>query len=114
MVERGTLPGQRTVTATLEGIAAAAEEARIGPPSVTVVGPVAARRDRIAWLERRPLHGKKVVVTRARAQASELSRQLDALGAEPIELPAIRIEPRIDSEEVRRTVEALHTYALVC
>ncbi len=114
VVERGTLPGQRTITATLEGIAAAAEEAGIGPPSITVVGPVAARRDRIAWLERRPLHGKKVVVTRARAQASELSRQLDALGAEPIELPAIRIEPRIDSEEVRRTVEALHTYALVC
>ena len=96
-------PGQRTVTSTLEGIAAAAEEAGIRPPSVTVVGPVAARRERIAWLERRPLHGKKVVVTRARAQASELARQLDALGAEPIELPAIRIEPRIDSEEVRRT-----------
>jgi uroporphyrinogen III methyltransferase / synthase len=114
VVERGTLPGQRTVTATLGGIAAAAEEAGIGPPSITVIGPVAARRGRIAWLERRPLHGKKVVVTRARAQASELSRQLDALGAEPIELPAIRIEPRIDSEEVRRTVEALHTYALVC
>jgi uroporphyrinogen III methyltransferase / synthase len=75
---------------------------------------VAARRERIAWLERRPLHGKKVVVTRARAQASELARRLDALGAEPIELPAIRIEPRIDTDEVRRAVEALHTYALVC
>jgi uroporphyrinogen III methyltransferase/synthase len=75
---------------------------------------VAARRERIAWLERRPLHGKKVVVTRARAQASELARQLDALGAEPVELPAIRIEPRIDSEEVRDAVESLHTYALVC
>ena len=114
VVERGTLPGQLTVTSTLEGIAAAVEEAGIKPPSVTVVGPVAARRERIAWLERRPLHGKKVVVTRARAQASELSRQLDALGADPIELPAIMIEPRIDSEEVRRAVEALHTYALVC
>ena len=87
MVERGTLPGQRTVSSTLEGIAAAAEEAGIKPPSVTVVGPVAARRERIAWLERRPLHGKQVVVTRARAQASELARRLDALGAEPIELP---------------------------
>jgi uroporphyrinogen III methyltransferase / synthase len=108
VVERGTLPGQRTVSSTLEGIAG------IGPPSVTVVGPVAARRERIAWLERRPLHGKKVVVTRARAQASELARRLDALGAESIELPAIRIEPRIDSDEVRRAVESLHTYALVC
>jgi uroporphyrinogen III methyltransferase/synthase len=114
VVERGTLPGQRTVSSTLEGIAAAAEEAGIRPPSVTIVGPVAARRERIAWLERRPLHGKKVIVTRARAQASELSRQLDALGAEAVELPAIRIEPRIDSTEVREAIESLHTYALVC
>jgi uroporphyrinogen III methyltransferase / synthase len=114
VVERGTLPGQRTVSSTLRGIAAAAEEAGLKPPSVTIVGPVAARRERIAWLEGRPLHGKRVVVTRARAQASELARRLDALGAEPIELPAIRIEPRIDSEEVRRAVESLHAYALVC
>jgi uroporphyrinogen III methyltransferase/synthase len=114
VVERGTLPGQRTVSSTLDAIAAAAADAEIRPPSVTVIGPVAARRERIAWLERRPLHGKKVVVTRARAQASELARRLDALGAEPIELPAIRIEPRIDTDEVRRAVEALHTYALVC
>jgi uroporphyrinogen III methyltransferase / synthase len=114
VIERGTLPGQRTVTSTLEGIAEEAEEAGIKPPAVTVVGPVAARRAQIAWLERRPLHGKRVVVTRARAQASELARRLDALGAEPIELPAIRIEPRIDSDEVRRAVESLHAYALVC
>jgi uroporphyrinogen III methyltransferase / synthase len=114
VVERGTLPGQRTVTSTLDGIAAAAEEAGIRAPAVTVVGPVAARRERIAWLERRPLHGMRVVVTRARAQASELARRLDALGAEPIELPAIRIDPRIDSDEVRRAVESLHAYALVC
>jgi uroporphyrinogen III methyltransferase / synthase len=114
VVERGTLPAQRTVGAPLSDIARAAAEAGIRPPSVTVIGPVAGRRERIAWLERRPLHGKKVVVTRARAQASELARRLDALGAEPIELPAIRIEPRIESEEVRSAVQALHTYALVC
>ena len=99
VVERGTLPGQRTVTSTLEGIAAAAEEAGIKPPSVTVVGPVAARRERIAWLERRPLHGKKVVVTRARAQASELARRLDALGAESIEMPG---DPDRAADRLRR------------
>ncbi len=114
VVERGTLPGQRTVSSTLEGIAAAAAEAEIEPPALTIVGPVAARREGLAWLERRPLHGQRVVVTRARAQASELARRLDALGAEPIELPAIRIEPRLDSDEVRRAVESLHAYALVC
>src|SRR5262249_36967977 len=114
VIERGTFPGQRTVSAALNEIAGAATEAEIPPPSVTVVGPVAARRERIAWFGGRPLHGKRVVVTRARAQASELARRLGALGAEPIELPAIRIEPRIDSDEVRRAVESLHSYALVC
>jgi uroporphyrinogen III methyltransferase / synthase len=75
---------------------------------------VAARREEIGWLESRPLHGKRVVVTRARAQASGLARRLAALGAEVIELPAIRIEPRIESEEVRRAIESVHSYSLVC
>ena len=114
VVERGTLPDQRIVTSTLGGIAEAAAAAEIRPPSVTVIGAVVARREDIAWLERRPLHGTRVIVTRARAQASELSRRLDALGAEPIELPAIRIEPRIDTDEVRKAVEGIHAYALVC
>ncbi len=55
-----------------------------------------------------------MVVTRARAQASGTARSLAALGAEVIELPAIRIEPRLDSEEVRAAVADLHSYALVC
>jgi uroporphyrinogen III methyltransferase / synthase len=113
-IERGTLPGQRTVTATLAELPAAAERAGLRPPSVLLFGPVAARRGAIAWLERRPLHGRRVVVTRARAQASELARTLERLGAEVVELPAIRIEPRVDSLEVRAAVEALHSYALVC
>jgi len=114
VIERGTLPGQRTVGSTLGGLAEAASEAGIRAPAVTVVGPAAARREQIAWLEDRPLHGKRVIVTRAREQASELASRLAALGAEPIELPAIRIEPRVDSKEVRRAVEGLHSYALVC
>ncbi|HEX6585886.1 MAG TPA: uroporphyrinogen-III C-methyltransferase [Solirubrobacterales bacterium] len=114
VIERGTFPDQRTVSARLSEIADTAAEAGIRPPSVTIVGAVAARRERIAWLESRPLHGRRVVVTRARAQASELSRRLVALGAEPIELPAIRIEPRIDTDEVRRAVDDLHAYTLVC
>ena len=55
-----------------------------------------------------------MVVTRARAQASGLARTLAALGADVIELPAIRIEPTIETAEVRDAIEALHTYALVC
>ena len=81
---------------------------------MSVIGPVAARRAQIAWLERRPLHGVRIVVTRARAQASTLASRLAELGAESIELPAIRIVPRIAADEVRRAIHDLHTYALVC
>jgi uroporphyrinogen III methyltransferase/synthase len=74
---------------------------------VTVVGRVAALRDRLAWFEQAPLHGKRVAVTRARAQASGLAARLERLGAEVIEVPAIRIEPRIESAGVRRTMRRL-------
>src|SRR3954447_10159847 len=90
VVERGTLPGQRTVLATLADVAAKAEAERIRAPAVTLVGPVAALREDLAWLERRPLHGRTVAVTRARAQASPLAARLPALGAGVIGAPAIR------------------------
>ena len=94
VVERGTMPGQRTVTAPLARIAGRAEEVGVRPPAITVVGPVSGLHDTLAWLERRPLHGQTVAVTRARAQASGLAARLRALGAEVVETPAIRIEPR--------------------
>ena len=113
-IERGTDAAQRTVTATLSELPAAVAAARLRAPAILLFGAVAARRDAIAWLERRPLHGKRVVVTRARAQASGLSATLRALGADVVELPAIRIEPRLDAPEVREAVADLHSYALVC
>jgi uroporphyrinogen III methyltransferase / synthase len=114
VIERGTLPAQRTVAAPLGELPAAAAEAGIKPPAITLVGSVAARREAIAWFERRPLHGTSVVVTRARPQASELSRRLAALGADPVELPAIRIEPRTGTPEVREAAEGIVGYDLVC
>ncbi|HVX31841.1 MAG TPA: uroporphyrinogen-III C-methyltransferase [Solirubrobacterales bacterium] len=113
-IERGTWAGQRTVTATLGTIAEAVERAAVKAPALIVVGAVAARREALAWLERRPLHGRTVVVTRARAQASGLAETLRGLGAAVVELPAIRIEPRIESEEVRRAVAAIADYDLIC
>jgi uroporphyrinogen III methyltransferase / synthase len=90
VVERGTLPGQRTVLATLADVAEKA--AGVKAPAVTLVGPVAALRADLAWLEQRPLHGTTVAVTRARAQASPLAARLRELGADVIEAPAIRTE----------------------
>ena len=113
-IERGTLPGQKVAVATLATLAEEVERQGIRPPSILLFGPVAARREDIAWLERRPLHGKRIVVTRARAQASGMARTLEALGAEVVELPAIRIEPTIETGEVRDAIESLHTYALIC
>jgi len=91
VVERGTLPGQKTFAGTLGDIAERAAGARA--PAITLVGPVAALHDQIAWLETRPLHGRTVAVTRARAQASALAARLRDLGATVVEAPAIRVLP---------------------
>jgi uroporphyrinogen III methyltransferase / synthase len=93
VVERGTLPDQRTVTATLASIAEAAARERIGAPAITVVGPVAALAEQIAWLPEQPLRGLSVAVTRGRARASELARRLEALGASVVQAPSIRTVP---------------------
>jgi uroporphyrinogen III methyltransferase / synthase len=113
-VERGTMEGQRTVVATLGSLAEAVEREGIGAPALIVVGRVVERRETLAWLKRRPLYGRRVVVTRARAQASGLAARLRELGAEVIELPAIRIEPTIESDEVQSAVERIGKYALIC
>ncbi len=107
VIERGTLPGQRVVRAALAEIAERAQLEEIRAPAVTVVGPVAALRERLSWLERAPLFGRRVVITRARAQASELASRLAELGAEVVEAPAIRIEPRLGTPEIDRAVAAL-------
>jgi len=113
-IERGTMSGQRTVTATLRTLHEAVALAAVKAPALIVIGAVVERREQLAWLERRPLHGKKVIVTRARAQASGLAKTLRGLGAEVVELPAIRIEPRLQAPEVREAAAAVGVYELIC
>ncbi|HYH54121.1 MAG TPA: uroporphyrinogen-III C-methyltransferase [Solirubrobacterales bacterium] len=113
-IERGTWPRQRIVEATLGTIAEAVAREQVKAPALIVVGEVAGRREQIGWLENRPLHGRRVVVTRARAQASGLAATLRELGAEVVELPAIRIEPLIDNGEVQKAAGALGIYELIC
>ncbi len=95
-IRRGTTPRQQTITGTLATLPQAAEQAGLEPPAVILVGDVVVLRDRLQWFERRPLFGRRIVVTRARAQASELAKRLEAAGAETLEAPAIRIEPPDD------------------
>jgi uroporphyrinogen III methyltransferase/synthase len=90
----GTRPDQQVVTAPLEAIADAVREARLGAPLVTVVGDVAALAEDLAWFVPGPLAGKRVVVTRSRAQASDLAANFEALGASVVEAPVIGIQQR--------------------
>src|SRR5437016_1966740 len=92
-VERGTTGRQRTVVATVATLAERVAAAELGPPAVVVVGSVVGVRERVRWFEERPLFGRRVVVTRPRAQAGELARLLEDAGAEVILFPTIAITP---------------------
>jgi uroporphyrinogen III methyltransferase / synthase len=97
-VRNGTRPDQQTIRTTLAALAAT--DVVIEPPSAIVVGAVAALD--LGWFEDRPLFGRRIVVTRAREQASELRTRLEALGAEVIELPSIAIAPlEFEAPDVR-------------
>ena len=104
-VQWGTRPGQRTVRATLQQL----PDVTLEPPVTIVIGKVAGVD--LRWFEGRPLFGRRVVVTRARAQASALVEKLTALGAEAVELPTIEIGAPADGGEGLRTAAArLSTY----
>ncbi len=98
VIQCGTLASQRTITAPLGGIAAQARAARIAAPAVLVVGEVVLLRDRLRWFDTRPLSGRRVLVTRPRDQAGELADALADLGAEPVLLPVLRVEPLPDPD----------------
>jgi len=109
VVEWGTWPRQRTVRATIATIVNAAREAHVTAPSITIVGEVVRLRDEIAWFDRRPLSGRRIIVTRARAQASELADRLTELGADVVEAPAIVIE-QADPGPLRAALARLPDY----
>lgn len=109
-IAQGTVPGQHTATGTLESLARKVEEARIEPPALIVVGDVVELRDQLAWFERRPLFGRRIVVTRTRTQASTLVTKLEELGAETIEMPTIRIEDPDHWGPVDRALDELDRF----
>ncbi|MEP6870525.1 MAG: uroporphyrinogen-III C-methyltransferase [Anaerolineaceae bacterium] len=88
----GTRADQRVLRGTVGTIAALASAGRLESPVVTVVGAVAALADELAWFKPGPLAGKRVVITRARVQASGLVARFEALGADVIEAPVLRVQ----------------------
>jgi len=107
VIEWGTRPRQRTVTGTLATIVARTKRAAIAPPAVLVVGDVVRLRSELNWFERRPLFGARILVTRPADKASSLAEQLEALGADVEELPAIALAPVRPNGSFRAAVDGI-------
>lgn len=104
VVRWGTRGIQQTVIGCLDDIAERIHAAGIRAPAVMVVGDVVRLREEIAWLEGRPLFGKRVVVTRAAAQAGGLINLLAAQGADAVPFPCLELAPALP--EQRRELDA--------
>lgn len=112
VISEGTTSRQRTVVADLARIGDAASD--LPNPAVLVIGEVVRLRAQLEWWERRPLHGRRVLLTRTRQQASELGALLRLLGAEPVELPVIRIVPDPHSPALEEAARNLSSYWWLC
>ena len=110
LIEWGTTTKQRTVTGTVGTIADIADAEAVKPPAIALIGEVVRLREQLQWFENRPLFGKRIVVTRARAQASELAERLEQLGAEVLECPTIRVEQPNDMAGLEKAVAEVGQY----
>lgn len=95
---------QRSVTATVATLADAVEREGLASPAVVVIGEVVSLAPQLDWRSRLPLAGRRIVVTRTREQASELTAQLAAKGADVMGLPTIRIAPPSDRQDFAAAV----------
>ncbi|MEW5908937.1 MAG: uroporphyrinogen-III C-methyltransferase [Thermodesulfobacteriota bacterium] len=110
LIQWGTTPGQVTVSGTLETIEGIARKNRIGAPAIICIGGVVSLREKLNWFESKPLFGKRILVTRAREQASDLVRALSELGGQCLEIPTIRIAPPEDKTLLEDAVARLNEY----
>lgn len=110
LIRWGTLPTQKTLVGTLGDIAEKAKNNNFKPPALIVVGDVVHHRNQMNWFEQKPLFGKRIVITRARAQSSDLVSQLNELGAEVIEFPTIRIETPPSWQPLDDAIQNLQNY----
>jgi len=109
-VRWGTRPSQQVVTGTLGTLPRLIAECGMKPPATIVIGTVVGLREKLDWFGRLPLSGRKIVVTRARGQAGELSGKLRDLGAEVIEYPTIEILPAADYGPLDEAIAHLGEY----
>jgi uroporphyrinogen III methyltransferase/synthase len=104
VIQTGTRPDQRVVTAKLAEIPAAVRAAELRAPTILVVGEVVRLRDVLGWYERRPLFGRRVLVARSVEQRGGLMLELAAEGAEARSVPLLEFEPAADREALARAL----------
>ena len=110
LVCEGAARHQQAMEGTLATIAGVAAREKVGSPAMAVIGDVVKLRHKLNWYERRPLYGQRIVVTRAREQAGQLSRRLHDLGAEVLEIPTIKLEPPTCREDLVDALLELNSY----
>lgn len=108
IVTKGTTPNQKVITGTLEDIEEKSKDADY--PSIIVIGKVVELRDVLCWFEKKPLFGRKILVTRSRNQASVLSEKIEELGGVAVEFPTIEIVPNSDENQLKHMFTTLNNY----
>jgi uroporphyrinogen III methyltransferase / synthase len=110
LVRWGTTSKQKSVSGTIGNIVEKVKAAGLKSPAIIVVGNVVKLKEKMDWFEKKPLFGKRVVVTRAREQASDLVATLSSFGAECLEFPTIKVEPPDDYGPLDKAIENISTY----
>ncbi|MCG9967600.1 uroporphyrinogen-III C-methyltransferase [Pelotomaculum terephthalicicum JT] len=110
LVRWGTRPEQRTLVGTLENIHEQAQRSGFTNPAVIIVGEVVLLREKLKWFENKPLFGKKILITRAREQASVLSEIIEAFGGEAVEFPTIKIAEPEDFAPLDQSIKELNNF----
>ncbi len=110
LVRWGTTPQQSSLVSTLGRIPDEASRAGFKPPSVLVVGHVVELHDSLGWFERRPLFGKRIVVTRAKEQSRKMADRITDQGGDPVLFPTIRILPPLDLSGLDECISRIGAY----
>ncbi len=110
LVHWGTTPQQKTLEGTLADIARKAEAVNFRNPAAIIVGDVNGLREQLGWFDQKPLFGRRIIVTRARAQASDFAEDLESYGAEVTQFPTIETRPIPDNATLDRAIDQLSTY----
>jgi uroporphyrinogen III methyltransferase / synthase len=110
IVQFGTWGKQKSISGTLATITKLATKEKISPPALTILGDVVKLRDKLNWAEKRPLFGKRIVITRSRLQMQKFSQKLSELGADVLEIPAVKSVAPDNKNDIVDALLELNSY----